>query len=70
MFLTGELLKQAEAAGFDVLLTTNKRFGIKQNLTRREIAIIVLGTRNSGLCDLYLDRVTSPFTCPAWTSDN
>lgn len=39
----GELLNQAEAAGFDVLVTTDKNLGYQQNLEGRKIAIVVLG---------------------------
>ena len=39
----GELLAAAEAAGFDVLLTTDKNIRYQQNLSKRKIAIIVLG---------------------------
>jgi hypothetical protein len=39
----GELLTQAEAAGFELLLTTDKRIRYQQNLTGRKIAIVVLG---------------------------
>src|SRR5580704_7800952 len=39
----GELLNAAEAAGFDVFLTTDKNMRYQQNLTDREIAIILLG---------------------------
>jgi len=39
----GELLKLAEADGFDLLLTTDKRIKYQQNLTSRKIAIVVLG---------------------------
>ena len=38
----GELLKRAEAEGFDVLLTTDKNLGYQQNLSGRKIAILVL----------------------------
>jgi predicted nuclease of predicted toxin-antitoxin system len=38
----GELLNVAEAAGFDVLVTTDKNLRYQQNLTGRKIAIIVL----------------------------
>jgi hypothetical protein len=38
----GELLNVAEAAGFDVLITTDKNLRYQQNLTSRQIAIIVL----------------------------
>lgn len=39
----GELLGVAEAAGFEVLLTTDKNIRYQQNLTGRKIAIVVLG---------------------------
>jgi len=39
----GELLDAAEAAGFDVLLTTDRNIRYQQNLTHRKIAIVVLG---------------------------
>ena len=39
----GELLTLAEAAGFDLLLTTDKNFRYQQNLTNRKISIVVLG---------------------------
>ena len=39
----GELLKAAEEARFDVLLTTDKNLLYQQNLTGRKIAIVVLG---------------------------
>ena len=38
----GELLDAAEAAGFDVLLTTDRNIRYQQNLTNRKIAIVVL----------------------------
>jgi hypothetical protein len=39
----GELLNAAEAAGFDVLLTTDKNVRFQQNLSGRRIALVVLG---------------------------
>lgn len=39
----GELLDAAEAAGFDVFLTTDRNLRHQQNLTARRIAIVVLG---------------------------
>jgi hypothetical protein len=39
----GALLKEAEAAGFDVLVTTDKNLRYQQNLSSRKIAIVVLG---------------------------
>jgi hypothetical protein len=39
----GELLRAAEDAGFDVLLTTDKNIRYQKNLKDRRIAIVVLG---------------------------
>lgn len=39
----GELLDAAEAAGFEVFLTTDRNIRHQQNLRRRNIAIVVLG---------------------------
>jgi hypothetical protein len=38
----GALLKAAEEAGFDVLLTTDRRIRYQQNLSARRIALVVL----------------------------
>jgi hypothetical protein len=53
----GELLKVAEAAGFDLLLTTDKRIRYQQNLTGRKIAAVVLGNSTWRVVRLYLDRI-------------
>ena len=39
----GELLDAAEAAGFDLFLTTDRNIRYQQNLSRRRIAIVILG---------------------------
>jgi hypothetical protein len=38
----GDLLQAAEADGFDLLSTTDRRIRYQQNLTARRIALIVL----------------------------
>ena len=53
----GEQLKRAEEAGFSLLLTTDKRIRYQQNLTGRQIAIVVLGNSTWRVVRLYLDRV-------------
>jgi hypothetical protein len=40
----GDLLDAAEAAGFDVFVTTDRNIRYQQNLTGRNIAIVVIGT--------------------------
>ena len=39
----GELLDTAEAAGFDVFVTTDRNIRYQQNLTDRKMAVVVLG---------------------------
>ena len=39
----GELLRMAEEAGFEVLVTTDKNISYQQNLKDRKVAIVVLG---------------------------
>ena len=39
----GELLAVAEAAGFDLLVTTDKNLRYQQNLECRKIGVVVLG---------------------------
>jgi len=43
MISNGALLKLAEGAGFDLLLTTDKNVRYQQNLSDRKIALVVLG---------------------------
>ena len=40
----GELLKTAEVAGFDVLVTSDQNIRYQQNLAGRTLALIVLGS--------------------------
>lgn len=40
----GELLREAEGAGFDVFLTTDQNLAYQQNLSARQIAVVVLPT--------------------------
>ncbi len=39
----GELLRVAEEAGFEILITTDKNIRYQQNLSGRKISLIVLG---------------------------
>jgi predicted nuclease of predicted toxin-antitoxin system len=48
----GELLTAAEAAQFDVLLTTDQGIEYQQNLAGRNIAIIIFRTKSNRLRDL------------------
>ena len=53
----GELLQQAEEAGYDLLLTSDKNIRHQQNLSGRKIAIVVLGNQQWPDVKLHLDRI-------------
>jgi len=53
----GDLLNVAEAAGFDLLLTTDKNMIYQQNLSGRKIAIVVLGQQQWPLLRQHFRRV-------------
>ena len=53
----GELLKAAEDAGFDVLVTPDKNIRYQQNLTVRKIALVVLGNPQWPVLRLHVERV-------------
>jgi len=55
----GELLNEAEAAGFEVLVTTDKNLRYQQNLTGRKIAIVVLGQGRWTLIRPHLAQVVA-----------
>ena len=53
----GALLKVAEEAGFDLLLSTDKNIQYQQNLKDRRIAIVILGNSRRPAVHRYIDRV-------------
>ena len=53
----GELLDAAEAAGFDVFVTTDRNIEYQQNLAHRRIAIIVLGQGRWRLIKTHLSAI-------------
>lgn len=55
----GALIEAAEAAGFELLVTTDKNIRYQQNLTNRKIAFVVLGNQQWPVLRLYVDRVTA-----------
>ena len=55
----GELLKLAEGAGFDLLLTTDKNVRYQQNLAGRKISIVVLGQSPWWLVREHLDAIAA-----------
>ena len=49
-FENGELLKVAEASGFDVMVTSDQNIRYQQNLTGRKLAFVVLGPISGPWC--------------------
>jgi hypothetical protein len=55
----GALLKAAEEAGFDLLLSTDKNIQYQHNLKGRRIAIVILGNSQRPAVHRYIDRVVA-----------
>ena len=55
----GQLLANAEKAGFDVFLTADKRIRYQQNLKGRRLAIVVIGNPAWRILREHLDRLTA-----------
>ena len=55
----GELLRLAEEAGFDVLLTTDKNLAYQQHLRGRKIAIVVLGRNRWSVVKAVLPQIVA-----------
>ena len=55
----GELLRAAEDAGFDLLLTTDKNMSYQQNLAGRKIAVMILSRQQWPQLRPHVDRVVN-----------
>ena len=55
----GDLIQQAEEAGYEVLLSTDKNIRYQQNLEGRKIALVVLGNSQWPLVRLHLDKIAA-----------
>ena len=55
----GDLLAQAEQAGFEVFLTADKNIRYQQNLAGRKIAVIVLSTPQWPIVRLHVARIAA-----------
>lgn len=53
----GELLRAAEAAGFEAIITTDQNLRYQQNLAERKLAIVVLLTTDWRLIRQHADSV-------------
>lgn len=58
----GDLLKAAEEAGFDVLLTADKNLRYQQNLQGRRLAIVVLSNNRWRLVRRVLEQIAAAVT--------
>jgi hypothetical protein len=55
----GDLLRAAEAAGFDVFLTTDKNLAFQQSPKDRKIAIVVLGNPQWPVARLHVQSIVA-----------
>jgi hypothetical protein len=55
----GNLLAEAERAGFDVLLTADKNMRYQQNLAGRRIALVVLSTPQWPRVRMHLETIAA-----------
>jgi hypothetical protein len=55
----GELIAVAEAAGFELLPTTDKNLRYQQNLTGRKIAFVIIGNQQWPTLRRYVERVVA-----------
>ena len=53
------MLREAERAGFDVVVTADKNMRYQQNLEGRRIALVVLGTPQWPIVKLHLDKIAA-----------
>jgi len=64
-FKNGELLAAAEAARFDVFVTTDRNLRHQQNLAGRKIAVVVLGKGRWKLIKLRLTEIAATVSVAA-----
>ena len=57
--LNGELIAAAEAAGFELLVTTDKNMRYQQDLKGRKIAFVVIGNQQWPTLRRYVGRVVA-----------
>lgn len=57
MLANGELLAVAEQAGYELLITTDQSLRYQQNLTNRQLAILVLLSTSWPRMRLHVDSI-------------
>lgn len=58
----GDLLAAAEAAAFDLFITTDQNLGYQQNMTDRRLAIIVLPTTRWPIIEQHTAEIAATVT--------
>jgi hypothetical protein len=61
----GDLLAEAERAGFDVFVTADKNIRYQQNLSGRKIAVVVLSTPQWPVVRLHVDKIVAAVNAAA-----
>jgi hypothetical protein len=61
----GDLLAEAERAGFDVFLTADKNMRYQQNLRGRRIALVALSTPQWPVVRLHIERIAAAVNAAA-----
>jgi hypothetical protein len=61
----GELLSEAEQAGFEVFVTADKNIRYQQNLANRKIALVVLSTPQWPLVRLHVAKIVAAVNAAA-----
>jgi hypothetical protein len=61
----GDLLAEAERAGFDVFVTADKNIQYQQNLSGRKIAVVVLSTPQWPLVRLHTEKIAAAVNAAA-----
>ncbi len=59
--LNGDLLAEAESAGFDLLITTDQRIRHQQNWAGRNFALLVLSTNDWTRLRRFKERILAAF---------
>jgi hypothetical protein len=61
----GELLKAAEEAGFDVLITSDQGIPYRQNMAGRTLGMVILSTPDCNLLKLATPRIAAALALAA-----
>ncbi len=57
--INGELIRRAENAGYDVLLSDDKNIRYQQDLSSRKIALVILSNQQWPVVKHHLDKIVA-----------